>query len=199
MLDGLKIILESHNDLTVIGTCRDGTETLELVDKLQPDLVLLDIRMPDINGVECTKIIKEKYSNIVVLILTTFDDDEYIVDALKYGASGYLLKDIKGERLIQAVIDAYKGEMIMPSKVAFKLAQKVSNEMAKNSKPKNILDLSGGEREVAVMLSQGFSNKQMAAALFLSEGTIKNYVSNIYNKIGISDRANAVLFLKDQL
>ncbi len=194
MLDGIKIILESEDDFEVIAVARDGKETIEKIKENKPDVVLLDIRMPVMNGVECTKLIKELYPEIVVLILTTFDDEEYIVDALRYGASGYLLKDITKDKLIQTIKEACKGELIMPSKVAVKLAQRVANQ---DSAAREIFDFNAREREIAVLLAQGFTNKQIATALSFSEGTVKNTVSSIYSKIDIYDRTTAALYLKE--
>lgn len=204
MRDGLRTILELEENIEVVGTVRDGAEALELCLRLQPDIVLMDIRMPNMDGVECTRLIKEKYPSIVVLILTTFDDDEYIVEALSHGASGYLLKDIEGDDLIKAVIDSSRGSFLLPSNVAMKLAQRINskNEIKpalKSTKTETKLDLSQREIEVAKMLAQGFTNKQISSALYISGGTVKNYVSNIYSKIGITDRTAAALFLKDNL
>jgi len=194
MLDGIKIILESAEDFEVVAMARDGIEALEKVKEFKPDLVILDIRMPNMNGVECTKMIKESNPSIIVLMLTTFNDEEYIVDALKHGASGYLLKDITKEKLIQTVRDAYNGELIMPSKVALKLAQRVSKE---NNELKDEFDFTSREREIAILLAQGFTNKQIATTLSFSEGTVKNTVSAIYSKIDICDRTTAALYLKE--
>jgi len=194
ILDGVKIILEAEQDIEVVATAHDGKEALEKIEEFKPNLALLDIRMPKMDGVLCTKLIKEKFPQVVVLILTTFDDEEYIVDALKYGASGYILKDITREKLVSAVRDAYRGELIMPTKVAFKLANMaIKNQTIQKDK----LDLTEREREIAQLLSQGFTNKQIATTRSYSEGTVKNIVSSIYSKINISDRTVAALYLKE--
>ncbi|MCX7747843.1 MAG: response regulator transcription factor [Clostridia bacterium] len=216
--DGLKTILETEEDIHAVGTAGNGLEALEFLQSTQSDIVLLDIRMPQMNGVECTKAIKEKYPHIIVLMLTTFDDEEYIINALNFGASGYLLKDINADKLVQFIRDAISGGLVMPSKIAVKLAQKVyqinhpkkseDREISplktlpvKEQEPgrelKEKYHLSDRELEVAAMLIQGFTNSQIAEALYVSVGTIRNYVSSIYNKIGIYDRTNAVIFLKD--
>jgi DNA-binding NarL/FixJ family response regulator len=154
----------------------------------------------------------------VILILTTFNDDEYIVEALSHGASGYILKDIEGDDLIKAVSDASKGAFLLPSNVAVKLAQRLNRikETYNESQPgtgrenkinrdresivgKHTLDLSEREFEVAKMLAQGFTNKQISSALYISEGTVKNYVSSIYSKIEITDRTAAALYLKENI
>jgi len=205
MRDGLRTILELEEKIEVAALAKDGVEALELFTKTNPNVVLMDIRMPNMDGVECTKLIKERSADTVVLILTTFDDEEFIIEALSNGAAGYILKDIEGDALIKAIYDAYNGSFILPSKIAIKLASKLSKDnnheseatyKPKEADPLNSLALSEREAEVAKMLSQGFTNKQIASALYISDGTVKNYVSNIYSKIGISDRTSAAIYIK---
>jgi len=208
MRDGLKTILELEENIEVVALAKDGVEALKLCAETKPQVILMDIRMPNMDGVQCTKLIKETFLNIVILILTTFDDEEYIVKALSNGASGYILKDIEGDGLIKAVKDAYKGEFILPSKIAIKLAGKISKDYiqdsgntAKKNEPKLLssFGLSEKEIEIAKMLAQGFTNKQIASSIYISGGTVKNYVSNLYSKIGISDRTSAAIYIKDLL
>jgi DNA-binding NarL/FixJ family response regulator len=210
MRDGLKTILELEENFEIVGTAKDGEEVLELCKKDLPDLVLMDIRMPRMDGVKCTKMLKELYPKIVVLILTTFNDVDYIVEALNYGAAGYILKDIEGDALVKAINDAYKGSIMLPSSVAKKLVEKLSQNATIRHKEKHILqdfsgkpkeksilqDFSEREMEVAKMLSMGFNNRQIASSLFISEGTVKNYISNIYSKLGTSDRTAAAIEIK---
>ena len=197
--DGLKTVLELEEDLTVCGMARNGLEAVELADRLKPELVLLDIRMPEMDGVECVKIIKEKHPGIKIIMLTTFNDDEYIMKAIANGADGYLLKDIEVEKLVDAIHDAYSGKMIMPPAVYAKLAEGLGrlNSPKKEAAEKLPMDLSDREREICSMMVQGFNNKQIAMALYISEGTVRNYISSIYSKIGIGDRTRAVLYLKE--
>jgi DNA-binding NarL/FixJ family response regulator len=212
MRDGLKVLLNMEDDIEVVGTARDGKEVISLVDELNPDLVLMDIRMPGINGVEATRQIKERHPDIIILALTTFNDEEYIIDILNYGAKGYLLKDMDSEKLAKSIRDAFNGNLIMPSEVAVKLAQNISKEKKGNvladsipthsfvtNKIKDGFDFTQREMEIAAMLAQGFTNKQIASALYISEGTVKNNVSTIYSKIGISDRAAAAIFLRSKI
>ncbi|MGH4122171.1 MAG: response regulator [Clostridium sp.] len=208
MRDGLKTILELEEHIEVVGLAKDGVEALKLCSETRPQVVLMDIRMPNMDGVQCTKLIKEVYPNIVILILTTFDDEEYIVKALSNGATGYILKDIEGDGLIKAVQDAYTGAFILPSKIAMVLAGKIVKEyrhedeniIKKNeTKLLSSFGLSEKETEIAKMLAQGFTNKQIASSLYISGGTVKNYVSNLYSKIGISDRTSAAIYIKDLL
>lgn len=194
MRDGLKTILELEDNFRVVGTAKDGEEVLGFCKKDSPNLVLMDIRMPKMDGVKCTKILKSLYPEIVVLILTTFNDVDYIVEALNYGAAGYILKDIEGDELVKAINDACKGSLMLPSSVAKKLVEKLSENSIIKPKEKNILlDFSEREIEIAKMLSMGFNNRQIASSLFISEGTVKNYISNIYSKLGTSDRTAAAV------
>lgn len=198
--DGLKTVLGLEKDIEVVGTARNGVEACRMTEILQPDVLLLDIRMPEMNGVECIKVIKKEYPGVKVIMLTTFNDDEYIVEALANGASGYILKDIEMEKLIEAIHDAVHGKMIMYSNVAARLAENLCKLPLGKKKEENItcsLGFSVREKEIACMMVQGFTNKQISAALYMSEGTVRNYISNIYSKIGITDRTQAVLFLKE--
>ncbi len=200
MRDGLKTILELEENMEVVALAKDGLEALALCTNTHPHIVLMDIRMPNMDGVEATKRIKEAYPETTVLILTTFDDEEFIVQALSHGATGFILKDIDGDALIKAINDAYKGSFILPSKIAIKLAGTIS-KTAKQSENTSLasLTLSEKEMEIAKMLAQGFTNKQIASALYISGGTVKNYVSSIYSKIGISDRTAAAIYIRNLL
>jgi DNA-binding NarL/FixJ family response regulator len=196
--DGLKTVLDLEKNISVIATATNGKEALLSLNPIAlPDLVLLDIRMPEMDGVETVKHIKEAHPEIKVLMLTTFNDEEYVIEALAYGANGYVLKDIEIEKLVEAIDDAVNGKMVLPSSVAAKLAEGLHKIVPQ--KPCSALaELSEREKEIATMLTQGFSNKQIAMALFISEGTVRNYISTIYSKIGVNDRTNAVLLLKTQ-
>lgn len=194
--EGLKTVLNLEESINIISAVASGKEALSLLNPIAlPDLVLLDIRMTEMDGVETVKQIKQTYPEIKVLMLTTFNDEEYIMEALANGANGYVLKDIEIEKLVEAIHDAIGEKMILPPSVAAKLAQGLLKITPK--KPSSTLaELSEREKEIATMLTQGFSNKQIAMGLFISEGTVRNYISNIYSKIGVNDRTNAVLLLK---
>jgi DNA-binding NarL/FixJ family response regulator len=200
MRDGLKTILDLEDDMEVVGTAENGKKGLEIVKTLKPDVVLMDIRMPELNGVEATRLIKELFPHITVLILTTFDDEEYIVDALCNGASGYMLKDMHGDKLIQAVRDGYEGNMIMQSNIAAKLAARLSKSFSSNSQDSRLsadkFDLTEREMEIGALLSEGLTNKEISDKLFISLGTVKNYVTNLYSKLGVANRAAAVIQLR---
>ncbi len=196
--DGLKTVLDLEKNISVIATAANGKEALlSLNSAVLPDLILLDIRMPEMDGVETVKQIKQAYPAIKVLMLTTFNDEEYVIEALANGANGYVLKDIEIEKLLEAIDDAINGKMVLPPSVAAKLAEGLHKIIPQKSSPA-LAELSEREREIASMLTQGFSNKQIALALFISEGTVRNYISTIYSKIGVNDRTNAVLLLKNQ-
>ncbi|MDE7440350.1 MAG: response regulator transcription factor [Clostridia bacterium] len=193
LTESIKSVLETCSDFQVVGTARDGAEAVELSLKLKPDVVLMDIRMPNMNGVVATKRIKEINSNIKIIVLTTFDDSDYILGAINNGASGYLLKDIGATALIDSIKNAYAGDTILPSKIAKKItdaAMMVSSD--KEIKLKKAFNLSDREVEIAFMIVDGFTNRQIASAMQLSDGTARNYISSIYSKLGVEGRGAAV-------
>ena len=181
LAEGIKSVLESSREVEVVGIASDGVRAVEKVTAEKPDVVLMDIRMPNMNGVVATKRIKEIDENIKIIILTTFDDSDYILSAINNGASGYLLKDIGATALIDAVKNAYAGDTILPAKIAKKItdaAAMISSD--KEYKLKKAFNFSEREVEIALMLSDGFTNRQIASALKLSDGTARNYISAIY-------------------
>ncbi len=203
LAEGLKAILETEESIQVTDIASNGIAALAAIEANEPQVALMDIRMEKMDGVACTKVIKKRWPQIQVLVLTTFDDREYITEAIASGASGYLLKDISGNKLIQAVKDVYEGEILLQGKVAAKLADTIKYGSTKASDPETILkqqlSLSEREAQIANMISQGFTNKQIASALYITEGTAKNYASNIYAKLEVSDRAGAAVKLRNLL
>lgn len=200
LAEGIKSVLETSKDITVVGIALDGAQAIEACAEYNPDVVLMDIRMPNMNGVVATKRIKEAYNDIKIIILTTFDDSDYILSAINNGASGYLLKDIGSTALIDAVKNAYTGDTILPAKIAKKItdaAAMVSSD--KEYKLKKAFNLSEREVEIALMLYDGFTNRQIASALKLSDGTCRNYISTIYLKLGVESRSVAVEKIKEML
>lgn len=198
LAEGIKGVLEASEEIEVIGIAKDGEEALHIAKETVPDVVLMDIRMPNVNGVIATKQIKSALPDCKVLILTTFDDSDYILDAINNGASGYLLKDIGGDALVEAVKNAHAGDTILPSKIAKKIvsaAKMVTND--KEIKLKRAFSLSDRETEIALMLHDGFTNRQIASALKLTEGTARNYISAIYLKLGCDSRSAAVQKMKE--
>ncbi|MDE5728589.1 MAG: response regulator transcription factor [Clostridia bacterium] len=200
LAEGIKSVLETSKSIKVLGIALDGAQAVEKCAELKPDVVLMDIRMPNMNGVVATKRIKEINENIKIVILTTFDDSDYILSAINNGASGYLLKDIGSTALIDAVKNAYAGDTILPAKIAKKItdaAAMVSSD--KEYKLKRAFNLSEREVEIALMLYDGFTNRQIATALKLSDGTARNYISAIYLKLGVDGRAAAMEKIKGQI
>ncbi len=195
MRDGLRTLIELETDIVVAGEAEDGLEAISAYRNTGPDVVLMDVRMPNLNGVEATRRIKADWAEANILILTTFDDDEYIFEALRAGASGYLLKDVSGKELADAIrVVADGGTLIAPS-----VARKVVSEFArlKPASPKTVETLSDplSQREIEILkvLAQGHTNKEIGEILHLAEGTVKNYVTSILQKIGARDRTQAAL------
>lgn len=200
LAEGIKSVLETSKSIKVIGIALDCAQAVEKCAELKPDVVLMDIRMPNMNGVVATKRIKETDDKIKIIILTTFDDSDYILSAINNGASGYLLKDIGSTALIDAVKNAYAGDTILPAKIAKKItdaAAMVSSD--KEYKLRRSFNLSEREVEIALMLFDGFTNRQIATALKLSDGTARNYISTIYLKLGVDGRAAAVEKIRSQI
>ena len=200
LTDGIKSVLSSCPDLEVVGIASDGFEALQLTESCSPDVVLMDIRMPNMNGVIATQEIKRRRPDVKVLILTTFDDSDYILNAINNGASGYLLKDTSSAALIDAIKNAYEGDTILPAKIAKRIAdaaRMVSSD--REIKLKRAFGLSDREVEIAIMIYEGFTNKQIASALKLTDGTARNYISSIYEKMGASSRTDAVEVMKETI
>ena len=186
-------VLSSDSELAFIGTAADGFDVLEKIAQNMPDVVLLDIRMPNMNGVVATQRIKAEYPDVKVVILTTFDDSDYILNAINNGASGYLLKDLSGNMLIDAVKNAHAGDTILPAKIARRIADAAKHVAAdREIKLTRAFGLSDREVEIALMMYEGFTNRQISAAMKLSEGTTRNYVSSIYEKTKTENRASAI-------
>ena len=196
----LKSVLETDETLQVVGTATDGFDALEKMPALLPDVVLMDIRMPNMNGVVATQRIKALHPETKVVILTTFDDSDYILNAINNGASGYLLKDIGGNALIDAVKNAYAGDTILPAKIARRIADAAKHVSAdREIRLTRAFGFSDREVEIALMMFEGFTNRQISSALKLSEGTTRNYVSAIYIKTNSENRAESVQAIKSVL
>ena len=197
LAEELKAVLQTDEQLTVVGTAADGFQALEKMALTKPDVVLMDIRMPNMNGVVATSRIKTQFPHVKVLILTTFDDSEYILNAINNGASGYLLKDMGGGALINAIKNAHEGDTILPAKIAKRITDAAMHVAAdREIKLTRAFAFSERELEVALMMYEGFTNRQISSALCLSEGTTRNYVSAIYEKTGCENRAAAIDAIK---
>ncbi len=189
---GLSTILTSDPQIKVVATANNGLEVQELVAIHKPDLVLMDLKMPEVNGIQATQKIRNSFPHIKVLVLTTYDDDEWLFDAIRAGASGYLLKDTPSATLIQAIKGTIEGETYLDPNVAGKILNKVSNVQRPEVQPSNI-QLSERETEVLQLMARGLTNADIARELYLSEGTVRNYTSALFTKLGVNDRTQAVL------
>lgn len=197
--EGLKITIgRKGKDLEIVGEAGTGRETLAQVAKLQPDLVMMDIRMPEGDGVETTRSIREKYPGIHVLMLTTYAEEELLIDSLRAGASGYLLKDTPGEQLVQAIRTVLAGGTVVDSsqlQLLFKTKGVTvhSNTHGAGQGGRNAPALSERETEILQLMVDGKTNSEISTMLNLSEGTVRNYVSHIYERLEVRHRAEAVL------
>ncbi len=190
--EGLQRILEADPDLSVVGIAHDGLEALELAAKNLPDLVLMDLKMPVMNGIQATRKLREKFPEMHVLVLTTYADDEWLFDAIRSGASGYLLKDRPRNELIDAIKGTITGDAYIDPAVAAKVLANVAQTASVEPHPARI-SLSPREAEILELLVQGLSNADIAQRLYLSEGTIRNYMSALFSKLEVDDRTQAVL------
>jgi DNA-binding NarL/FixJ family response regulator len=191
---GMKALLELEADLQIIGEAENGQVAVQQVEQLHPDLVLMDIRMPVMDGVAATEAIARQFPGTKVLILTTFDDQEYVTAALQKGATGYLLKDTPSEDLAEAIRAAHKGyTQISPGILPKLLARVAPSPTPALAPPDGFSSLTPREREVLVLVAQGASNREIAQALYISEGTVKNHVTNILNRLELRDRTQAAI------
>ena len=196
--ESLKIVLNTHDDIQVIDTTGDGFAVLDSIKRNMPDVILMDIRMPRMDGVYCTKTIKELYPDIKIIILTTFDDDEFVFSALKFGASGSLLKGVSMEGLYQAIKTVISGGAMINPDIAtkvFRLFSKMANtNYAISVNDNNVNNLSNAEWKVIQQVGFGLSNKEIAQKLYLSEGTVRNYLSSILSKLELRDRTQLAIW-----
>ncbi len=190
--EGLKVILSTDPDIQIVGMAGDGAEALDLIPKLAPHLVLMDLKMPGMNGIQATCRIHQEYPAIKVLVLTTYDADEWVFDAIRSGAAGYLLKDARRETLVAAIKDTVAGKTPVDSAVAGKLFAHVT-QTAPKSDSAIAQSLNDREKDVLRLLGSGLTNADIAARLYLSEGTVRNYISSIFDKLGVSDRTQAAV------
>jgi DNA-binding NarL/FixJ family response regulator len=192
--EGLHTLLSLHEDLEVVGEAGNGLEALAAADALRPDVVLMDLRMPVLDGVAATRRLLAAHPTTRVIVVTTFDDDELVFDGLRAGAVGYLLKDVSSDKLVEAIRAAARGESFLQPSIAAKVLAEF-NRLERNPAPPPPLAEPLSERELAILrlLAAGDSNKEIAAALFIAEGTVKNHVTNILGKLDARDRTQAAL------
>lgn len=195
--ESLKLLVGMDPDIKVTAVAEHGEDALAVLEEGLPvDVVLMDIRMPVCDGVEGTRRIRERHSDVRVLMLTTFDDDEYIVEALRNGASGYLLKNIPPDRIIQGIKTVHDGNMLIHPDIARKLTGMLrpTAQPAPKSAELEQFGLTPTEKKVVVLIAEGLSNKEIAGQLYLSEGTVKNYVTEILGKLNLRDRTQIAIF-----
>ena len=197
LVQGLKLILGSEEDIEISGTANNGKKAYEECKWNRPDVVLMDIQMPEVNGVEATAMIKKDFPAVKIIVLTTFNDDQYIYDALKNGASGYLLKDTSPAEIAKAVRTVYNGGGLIQSEVAVKVIDKFS-QLARETvdKPMDIKAHLLTEREIEIcrLIAEGKNNQEIAQELFLSQGTVKNHITRILIKLDLRDRTQLAVF-----
>lgn len=190
--EGLEMLLNLDPDLDVVGTAENGKEAVEIAGKLMPDIVLMDLKMPVMNGIEATRAIRAAYPEIKVLVLTTYDHDEWLFDAIRAGASGYLLKDARREDIINAIKGTFESKTFIDPKVAGKVLKQAADRQIHI--PSEITSkITKRELDVLRLIAKGFSNTDIARKLHLSEGTIRNHVSAIFTKLQVNDRTQAAI------
>jgi len=191
--EGLRVILGTAPEIEVVGVAHDGAEAVEMVGRRRPDVVLMDLKMPGVNGIQATRQIGERYPDVRVLVLTTYDADEWVFDAIRSGARGYLLKDTPRQELIAAIRGTAEGKTHVDPAVAGKLFAHVAQGQSLPVDTSVVQALSEREVEVLRLLARGLSNADIAARLYLSEGTVRNYVSAILSKLDVADRTQAAV------
>jgi DNA-binding NarL/FixJ family response regulator len=193
--DGFRLILESRaDDIEVVGEAADGAEAVELAGRVDPDVILMDVRMPNVDGVEATRRLVAGGSRARIVILTTFDLDEYVYQAIGAGASGFLLKDVHPAQLVDAIRVIAAGDALLAPSVTRRLLDRFAPTLPREDKPPPALaSLTGRELEVLKLLATGLSNAELAGRLFVSETTVKSHISSVLRKLGVRDRVQAVV------
>jgi len=190
--DGLEMLLKLEPDIEIVGVASNGTQAVETTEQENPDLVLMDLKMPCMNGVEATREIRTKCPEVKVLVLTTYDDDEWVLDAIRAGASGYLLKDTPREGLINAIRGTMAGKTYVDPSVASKILERFPGQQ-KQSRMLITGRLTKREKEILRLLALGSNNEEISKQLYLSVGTVRNHISTILHKMGVSDRTQAAI------
>ncbi|HDR4912927.1 response regulator transcription factor [Bacillus cereus] len=195
VLKGLAFFLSTQEDLELVGEANNGKEALVKVGETTPDVILMDLYMPEMDGVEATAYIKKEYPNVKVIVLTSFSDQAHVLPALRAGASGYILKDVEPDQLVEAIRSAYKGNIQLHPDIANALLSQTLPVEEKEEEPSIQVDvLTARENEVLQLLAKGMSNKEIASVLVITEKTVKAHVSSILSKLNLSDRTQAALY-----
>ena len=196
--ESLKIVLNTEEDLEVTSAVGDGDEVLDTIKSNCPDVILMDVRMPKMDGVACTKLVKKNYPEVKIIILTTFDDDEYVYDAIRFGASGYLLKGISTDELVKAIKVVYQGQAMLNPDIASKVLRFFSSaaqgEITIAADEKMASELTDNEWKIIREVAKGHSNKEISDILNFSQGTVRNYLSTILEKLGLRDRTQLAIW-----
>ncbi|BAY90060.1 MULTISPECIES: response regulator transcription factor [unclassified Tolypothrix] len=195
--DGIKVMLNLESDLEVVGTADNGETAIEQATVLQPDVILMDIQMPVMDGKAATRIICQRFPGMKVLVLTTFDDDENIAEAMRAGAKGYLLKDMRSEELAQAIRFVYKGFTQMAPGLFEKMLGKApaSEPVSQEKTPQqNLGGITNREQEVLQLIGMGATNREIAEKLYISEGTVKTHVTNLFNRLNVKNRSQLAIY-----
>ena len=191
--EGTHSLIDLEEDMEVTGEASNGEEAIELVGKLKPHVVLMDIAMPKVNGIDATRRIKSDFPATAVLILTAYDNDQYIVALLEAGAAGYLLKNVSGNDLINAIRAVHAGEAVLHPAIAQKVFRRLSTSGRETEKSKPLAELSEREMEILKLAAKGMSNQDIATTLFLSRRTVQAHLANIFRKMDVGSRTEAVL------
>jgi NarL family two-component system response regulator LiaR len=191
--EGTRQFLEREEDLEVVGEAADGEEAIRLVGRLSPDVAIMDISMPNVDGIEATRQIKAKYPKVAVLILSAYDDDQFVFSLLEAGAAGYLLKSVRGNELVNAIREVSAGESVLHPTIARKVLNRFTNITSETQKQKTQDILTEREIEVLQLATQGSSNQEIADSLFLSLRTVQSHLNHIFNKLQVSSRTEAVV------
>nr|WP_218036855.1 response regulator transcription factor [Bacillus thuringiensis] len=195
VLKGLAFFLSTQEDLELVGEANNGKEALVKVGETNPDVILMDLYMPEMDGVEATAYIKKEYPNVKVIVLTSFSDQAHVLPALRAGASGYILKDVEPDQLVEAIRSAYKGNIQLHPDIANALLSQTLPVEEKEEEPSiQVNVLTARENEVLQLLAKGMSNKEIASVLVITEKTVKAHVSSILSKLNLSDRTQAALY-----
>ncbi|HET7658657.1 MAG TPA: response regulator transcription factor [Bacillales bacterium] len=198
VLQGLRFFLETQKDFEIVGEAPNGNEATKLVDDLQPDVILMDLSMPVMDGIEATKLIKKAHPNVKIIVLTSFSDQDHVLPALRAGAEGYQLKDIEPDELVRTIHSAYQGEKLLHPKATQQLLTHVTVPDDNDGKP-HVDELTPRERDVLCQITLGKSNKEISADLYITEKTVKTHVSSIFSKLGVHDRTQAaILAMKNE-
>ncbi|MCF6460775.1 response regulator transcription factor [Clostridium sp. Cult3] len=196
--EGLSMMLSLYKEIEVVGEAANGKDAVDLVEEKEIDVVLMDIRMPIMDGVEATRVIKERYPHLKILILTTFNEDEYIFQGLNNGADGYVLKDVSSKELVNSIKSVYKGDMLFHGEVAKTIAGAVKGNVNMQREENIFNDLTPREMEIARLIGEGKSNKEISKILYITEGTVKNHVTRILDKMDLRDRTQLAILLKSR-